>query len=55
MTEAEQQHREGTIRLLAAVTFLIFFQAYMVAPLLPRLAVVFQAPSSGLGSSFRPI
>jgi predicted MFS family arabinose efflux permease len=49
MTDAEQQHREGMIRLLAAVTFLIFFQAYMVAPLLPRLAVVFQAPIERVG------
>ena len=44
MTDPEREHREGTLRLLAAVTFLIFFQAYMVAPLLPRLAVLFGSP-----------
>lgn len=33
--------RERLLRLLAAVTFLIFFQAYMVAPMIPRLSVVF--------------
>ncbi len=36
--------REQLLRILAGTTFLIFFQAYMVAPLLPRLAVIFNAP-----------
>lgn len=35
------------IWLLAAVTFLVFFQAFMVAPLIPRLAFVF---GSGTGT-----
>lgn len=30
--------RERLVRTLAAATFLVFFQAYMVAPLIPRLA-----------------
>ncbi len=33
--------RERLLRLLAATTFLIFFQAYMVAPMIPRLSAVF--------------
>lgn len=33
--------RERLLRLLSAATFLVFFQAFMVAPLLPRLAAVF--------------
>src|SRR5260370_38006502 len=34
----EEQRREGLIRTLSAATFLIFFQAYMTAPLFPRLS-----------------
>lgn len=41
--------RERLLRLLAAATFLIFFQAYMVAPLIPRLAVVFQVSAQTIG------
>src|SRR5579875_3312019 len=33
--------RERLLRMLSLATFLIFFQAYMVAPLIPRLAGVF--------------
>ena len=41
--------RERLLRLLAAATFLIFFQAYMVAPLIPRLAAVFQVSAQTIG------
>jgi predicted MFS family arabinose efflux permease len=41
--------REALMRLLAAVTFLIFFQAYMVAPMIPRLAVVFGVSPQAVG------
>jgi predicted MFS family arabinose efflux permease len=41
--------RERLIRALSAVTFLIFFQAYMVAPLVPRLSTVFGASSETAG------
>jgi predicted MFS family arabinose efflux permease len=34
---------------LSAATFLIFFQAYMVAPLIPRLADVFGVSSQSIG------
>ncbi len=36
--KGDEQRREGLIRTLSAATFLIFFQAYMVAPLFPRLS-----------------
>ena len=38
-----EQERESLLRLLSAATFLIFFQAYMIAPMLPKLAAVFGA------------
>lgn len=41
--------RERLVRVLAAATFVIFFQAFMVAPILPHLAGVFGAPVERLG------
>ncbi|RUL87931.1 MFS transporter [Tautonia sociabilis] len=41
--------RERLLRVLAAATFLIFFQAYMVAPLIPRLAEVFGVSGRAVG------
>lgn len=41
--------RERLVRELAGVTFLVFFQAYMVAPLIPRLAAVMRAPLATVG------
>ena len=46
---ATEQQGEYLIRLLSAVTFLIFFQAYMIAPLIPRLASVFHVPAQAVG------
>lgn len=43
------QRREYLLRLLSAATFLIFFQAFMVAPLLPRLAVMFGTSVQRIG------
>jgi hypothetical protein len=37
--------RERLLRVLSAATFLIFFQAYMVAPLIPSLSAVFAVSS----------
>ncbi|MFL9935265.1 MFS transporter [Paraburkholderia sp. RL18-103-BIB-C] len=42
-TATSHEEREGMLRMLAAVTFLIFFQAYMVAPIIPALAQTFSA------------
>ncbi|MBI2882953.1 MAG: MFS transporter [Candidatus Methylomirabilis oxyfera] len=41
--------RERLLRGLAAATFLIFFQAYMVAPLIPRLSSAFGVSSQTIG------
>ena len=46
--ESEDQ-REHLLRMLSAATFLIFFQAYMVAPLIPRLSTVFGVASQIIG------
>lgn len=40
---------ERLVRLLAGATFLIFFQAYMVAPLIPRLAADFGVSGEKIG------
>lgn len=47
-TVAERQG-ERLVRILAAATFLIFFQAYMIAPLIPKLALVFHASPQTIG------
>lgn len=38
--DMDRQH-EALLRVLAAATFIIFFQAFMVAPIIPRLAATF--------------
>lgn len=45
----DQARRERLVRLLAAATFLIFFQAYMVAPLIPRLSAAFGVAAQTIG------
>ena len=45
----DARQREGLIRTLAAATFLIFFQAYMVAPLIPRLSHEFGESEQFIG------
>lgn len=44
-----EARRERLLSILAGATFLIFFQAYMVAPLIPRLSAVFVMAALGLG------
>ncbi len=46
---ASEDQRERLLRVLSAATFLIFFQAYMVAPLIPRLAAVFAVSGQTIG------
>jgi predicted MFS family arabinose efflux permease len=41
--------RERLLRVLSAATFVIFFQAFMVAPIIPRLAAGFILRVGGLG------
>lgn len=40
---------ERLIHVLSAATFLIFFQAYMIAPLIPKLASVFHVSAQTIG------
>jgi predicted MFS family arabinose efflux permease len=41
--------REHLLRILAAATFIIFFQAYMVAPLIPALSATFGTTVQSVG------
>lgn len=45
----DRRRREQLLWLLSVTTFLIFFQAYMIAPLIPRLAAVFQVSVQTMG------
>ncbi len=45
------RHPRGTLAVLTAAAFLIFGQAFMVAPILPRLAKVFDADVGVVGLS----
>ena len=42
-------HREQLLWVLAAATFIIFFQAFMIAPLIPRFAEVFETSAEYIG------
>lgn len=42
-------HRERLLRAVAAATFVIFFQAFMVAPILPQLGEAFAASPERVG------
>jgi len=46
---AGMDQRERLLRVLSAATFLIFFQAYMVAPLIPRLSTMFLVSGQTIG------
>src|SRR5437763_17095447 len=48
-TDNSLPRRERLLHLCAALAFLIFFQAYMVAPLIPRLAELFNVPVETIG------
>ncbi len=43
------QRRERLLRMLAAATFIIFFQAYMVAPIIPALSNAFRTSVQTVG------
>lgn len=45
----DAESRERLLRVLAGATFLIFFQAYMVAPLIPRLSAAFHVSPQAIG------
>lgn len=44
-----QKQRERLLRILIAATFSIFFQAYMVAPLIPHLSEAFEVSGQTIG------
>ena len=46
---AKNSTHERSLWVLAGITFLIFFQAYMVAPMIPRLSTVFDVPAQQIG------
>lgn len=48
-TSVAADRRNRLVRILSAATFLIFFQAYMVAPLLPRLSAEFGISVQAMG------
>ena len=48
-SNTSENQRERLVRVLAATTFLIFFQAYMVAPLIPKLSMVFHVSNQTIG------
>ncbi len=49
MNNQPSVERERLLRVLSLATFLIFFQAYMVAPLIPRLSGVFGVSAQFIG------
>jgi predicted MFS family arabinose efflux permease len=49
--EPTETERERLLRVLAAATFLVFFQAFMIAPLIPRLAELFDTSTGTVGVS----
>ena len=49
VTDTDKGRREHLLWVLSAVAFLIFFQAFMVAPLLPRLADLFRVSVETMG------
>lgn len=49
LSQPEALRRERLLWILSAATFLIFFQAFMVAPLIPRLATIFGVSVERIG------
>jgi predicted MFS family arabinose efflux permease len=47
--EPDHHERERLLRMLAAATFVIFFQAYMVAPIIPALSSTFGSSVQTVG------
>lgn len=45
----DQAERQRVLKVLTAATFLVFAQAFMVAPLIPRLAEIFQVAPETIG------
>jgi predicted MFS family arabinose efflux permease len=45
----EHHEREVVLRVMSAASFLVFFAAYLVAPLIPSLAIEFHATAKSVG------
>lgn len=48
-SDRNEIRRERLLKMLSAATFLIFFQGYMVAPLIPRLSLEFAISAQQIG------
>jgi predicted MFS family arabinose efflux permease len=48
-TTSSERQREQLVRLFAALSFMIFFQAFMVAPLIPHLSLEFGVSEEFIG------
>jgi MFS family permease len=49
MNTLQATKREYLLRILSAATFIIFFQLYMVAPLIPGLSMYFKVSEQTIG------
>lgn len=49
LTQPNSDQRERVLRMLSLATFIIFFQAFMVAPIIPRLSEVFGVSPQEIG------
>lgn len=49
MNNLQTQRRELLLRILSAATFIIFFQLYMVAPLIPSMSALFKVSEQKVG------
>ncbi|EIG62876.1 arabinose efflux permease family protein [Bradyrhizobium sp. WSM1253] len=47
--EISESRRERLLKMLAAATFIIFFQGYMVAPIIPTLSSIFGSSAQTVG------
>jgi predicted MFS family arabinose efflux permease len=45
----DERQRERLLKMMAVATFIIFFQAYMVAPIIPALSNAFGTPVETVG------
>jgi predicted MFS family arabinose efflux permease len=46
---SKSEERDRLLRVMAAISFLIFFQGYMVAPMIPGLATTFGLSTQRIG------
>lgn len=49
VTQPNSDQRDRVLRILSLATFIIFFQAFMVMPIIPRLSEVFGVSPQEIG------